>query len=78
MQDIHATKSTCRSLSLLAVFAGAVGMVVSFYYLASSNFADITAGTSGFVAGAILIGSGLIALAMLVQSRERAGLPQSS
>ena len=40
-------------------------MIVSFRFLASTSFEDITAGTSGFVAGAILIGSGLVALALL-------------
>jgi hypothetical protein len=54
-----------RVMSVLAIAAGCGGMVMSFLYLASASFEDITAGTSGFVAGAILIGSGLISTAML-------------
>jgi hypothetical protein len=42
-------------------------MVVSLGFLASVNFEEITAGMSGFVAGAILIGSGLVALALLTR-----------
>ncbi len=34
--------------------------------------ADITAGTSGFVAGAILIGAGLLSLTMLATRPARA------
>jgi hypothetical protein len=52
-------------LSGLAIIAGGLGMPMSFLYLASSSMADITAGTSGFIAGAVLIGSGLISLAIL-------------
>jgi len=55
----------CRVVSALAIAAGCGGMLVSFRFLASASFEDITAGTSGFVAGAILIGSGLISGAML-------------
>jgi hypothetical protein len=50
-------------------------MAVSFLFLASSNTENITAGASGFVAGAVLIGSGLLPLAMLANratSREDA------
>jgi hypothetical protein len=55
----------CLVLAALVLAAGALGMVLSFLYLASSSMADITAGTSGFVAGAVLIGSGLLSLTML-------------
>ena len=42
-------------------------MVVSLGFLASVSFEEITAGMSGFVAGAILIGSGLVSLALLMR-----------
>jgi TRAP-type C4-dicarboxylate transport system permease small subunit len=58
-------RSACMVLSILAMLAGGAGMVMSFLYLASASMADITAGTSGFVAGSILIGSGLISLTFL-------------
>jgi hypothetical protein len=55
----------CLVLASLAIVAGGLGMFASFLYLASRSMADITAGTSGFVAGAILIGAGLLSLTML-------------
>jgi hypothetical protein len=55
----------CSVLSCLAMAAGALGMVASFIYMASRDMRDITAGTSGFVAGAVLIGSGLVSLTIL-------------
>jgi len=57
--------AVCTWMSALAIGAGATGMVISFGFLASVSFEAITAGMSGFVAGAILIGSGLVALALL-------------
>ena len=59
-------------LSALSVVAGGLGMAASFLHLGSSSMADITAGTSGFVAGAILIGSGLISLSLLAARPGRA------
>jgi hypothetical protein len=57
--------AVCLVLSSVAIVAGIVGMPASFLYLASRDIRDITAGTSGFVAGAVLVGSGLISLAIL-------------
>jgi hypothetical protein len=65
----HSTqRGLCKLLAFLAMICGGVGMAMSFLYLASSNIADIHAGTSGFVAGAVLIGSGLLSLTLLVCS----------
>jgi hypothetical protein len=58
-------RSLCLILSVGALLMGGAGLVLSFAYLASASMADITAGTSGFIAGAVLIGSGLISLSML-------------
>ncbi len=55
----------CLVLSALALVAGVLGMFGSFLYLASNNMANITAGSSGFIAGAVLIGAGLLSLTML-------------
>jgi hypothetical protein len=65
--------------SALAMLAGGAGMLMSFFYLASREMEDITAGTSGFVAGAILIGAGVVLLAIIstkerVDSREKESL----
>ena len=60
-----AFQTVCLILAVLTIAAGALGMPVSFLFLASRSMADITAGTSGFVARAVLLGSGLIALTIL-------------
>jgi hypothetical protein len=58
-------QQVCVVLACVAMAAGAVGMVASFAFMASRDIRDITAGASGFVAGALLIGSGLVSLAIL-------------
>jgi hypothetical protein len=50
----------CLFLACGVILMGGAGMVMSFVYLASGSMADITAGTSGFVAGSVLIGAGVI------------------
>ena len=55
----------CLVLSVLAIVAGGLGMLLSFLALAQRDMRDITAGASGFVAGAVLIGAGLVSLAIL-------------
>ena len=61
----------CKVLAGLSILAGVLGMPMSFLYLASSSMADITAGASGFLAGAVLIGSGVISLSLLASSEAR-------
>ncbi len=46
----------CAILSV----AGALGMVLSFLYMASADPRDITAGTSGFIAGAGFVCASLV------------------
>jgi hypothetical protein len=58
-------RSFCLLFSALAILAGGVGMAMSFLYLGSKGLENIIAGAAGFVAGAILIGAGLISLAIL-------------
>ena len=70
MSDSDSRQGFCRFLAGLAVMLGAMGMVTSFLYLCSASFEDITAGTSGLVAGSILIGSGLVSIAMLARSHS--------
>ena len=57
-------------LSAVLLIAGGLGMVVSFLYLASRSMEDITAGASGFVASAVLIGLAAISLALACRSTE--------
>lgn len=58
-------RTLCVVLSALAILGGGLGMAESFRYMASANMADITAGTSGFIAGSVLIGSGILSLTIL-------------
>jgi len=62
---MHPIHIVSLALSGLAVVAGGLGMVLSFLALCSDHTNEVTAGTAGFVAGAILIGAGLISLAIL-------------
>ena len=64
-------RPVCLFLSAGAILAGGAGMVLSFLYLASSNTQDITAGTSGFVAGSVLIGAGIVSLSMLATRQTK-------
>ena len=52
-----------KTLAILSVVVGVGGMCLSFLFMTFGSQADIIAGGAGFIAGAILIGSGLIALA---------------
>lgn len=61
----NSLRPVCLVLAGLAMVAGALGMAMSFLYLASASMADITAGASGFVAGSVLIGAGLLSLTTL-------------
>ncbi|OAI46380.1 hypothetical protein AYO44_02115 [Planctomycetaceae bacterium SCGC AG-212-F19] len=51
-------------LAWLTFLAGGGGMGVSYLYLASAHPLDVMAGAAGFVAGAVLAASGLIASAL--------------
>lgn len=72
MSDLSFLRPVCLVTGGLSILAGGMGMVMSFIYMASSSMADITAGTSGFVAGSVFIGSGLISLTMLAMNHQPA------
>ncbi len=57
--------------AVLAIAAGATGMVFSFMFLSSATMADITAGAAGFVAGSVLIAAGLLSVAILAACGQR-------
>jgi hypothetical protein len=54
-----------RRLASWTLAVGALGMAVSFAFLASNHHLDVIAGAAGFVAGAILASSGLLSIAIL-------------
>jgi hypothetical protein len=70
-------KTSLPGVWLVTVLAGGAGMVVSFAYLASRHHLDVLAGVAGFIAGAVLIGSGLVSMAILAARGQEAphGLP---
>jgi hypothetical protein len=56
----------CLFLSAAAILAGGGGLWLSYAALQYDNYALTEAAGPGFIAGAVLIGSGLISLAVLV------------
>lgn len=54
-----------KVLAGCAIVAGAGGMGLSFLSMACAELPEIVAGVGGFVAGAVLVGSGVVALALL-------------
>jgi hypothetical protein len=75
--DTATLRVLCLVLSALAILAGGMGMALSFLYMASASLADITAASAGFVAGSVLIGSGLVSLTLLATRREQASATPS-
>jgi hypothetical protein len=72
LEPVPVSRRRLLLLSALAVGAGTAGMAVSFCFLASVHRLDVIAGASGFVAGAVLIGAGLVTLAVLGRSSQAA------
>jgi hypothetical protein len=67
----NSLRPICLILAMLAILAGAGGMSLSFWSLASSRAEVIAAGQAGFVAGAVLLGSGLVSLSVLASHGGR-------
>lgn len=59
-----------RVLAIASLFAGGAGMALSFLTLGVGDKTEVVAGAAGFVAGAILVGSGLIAFCILARYHE--------
>ncbi len=47
-----------KNLAVLSIVAGVGGMILSFLFMTFGAQPDIIAGGAGFIAGAILVGSG--------------------
>jgi hypothetical protein len=73
--ETSSLRQVCLALSALSILAGGAGMGVSFLFMASSSAANIMAGTSGFIAGSVFIGSGLVSLTMLATKPKSADRP---
>ena len=57
-------KSPPITLATLTFVAGGCGMAISFLFLASNHYLDVTAGAAGFVAGSVLVAAGLISISV--------------
>jgi hypothetical protein len=55
----------CLSLAVGVIFLGTAGMGMSFLVLGSPNPNEVVAGNAGFIAGSILIASGLLSLTLV-------------
>jgi hypothetical protein len=55
----------CGGPAVFAVLSGGGGMCLSLLHMSCAETNDIIAGSAGFIAGAILLGSGIIALTVL-------------
>jgi len=51
-------------LASILVLLGALGMLITFFFLWSNDMRDITGAGLGFVAGAVMLGSGVVSLAV--------------
>lgn len=65
----------CLAAAVLGLLAGASGLLASLTFLTFNTAADVIAGASGLIAGAILFGSGLLALTALA-TQPTAGSPK--
>lgn len=52
-------------LAAILIVLGSIGMIVTFMFLWSNDLRDITGAGLGFVAGAVMLGSGVISLGMI-------------
>jgi len=57
-------KKYLNVIAILTMVAGAFGMMFCYQFLWSANMADLVGAGFPFVGGAILFGSGLLALAI--------------
>ncbi|MEM1448119.1 MAG: hypothetical protein AAGI22_03360 [Planctomycetota bacterium] len=58
-------------LSALAIACGAAGMAVSYLFICLPSLDHVFAGAAGFVAGSILVGTGLVSQALMSNTVPR-------
>ena len=59
------------ALATALVVFGSVGMLICFMFLWSNDLRDITGAGLGFAAGAVMMGSGCVSLAIMSRSAEK-------
>jgi len=65
-------------LSLIVMLVGLIGMGICFLFIWSSNQLDVMGAGMGFITGAIMIGSGLIALSNVARGMKKTDPPKSA
>ncbi|MFC6998667.1 hypothetical protein [Rufibacter roseus] len=63
-------KAFINTISVVSMGSGLLGMLICFVYLWSYQMRDIVAAGFAFVAGSILFGAGLVALAMMNRQKS--------
>jgi len=57
-------------LSVVFMVVGLIGMGICFIFIWSSSDVDVTGAGMGFICGSILMGSGLLSLAVTLAGRQ--------
>ena len=60
-------KRLCKSAALVAVSAGAYGMLLCSPYMMGPNVVVIAAASLPFIAGAILVAGGMVSFTLLIR-----------
>jgi hypothetical protein len=72
-------RSSSMALGIALIAFGAIGMLICFMFLWSSDLKDIIGAGFGFLAGAVMLGAGSVSLALAglsgcTQNNERIAL----
>jgi hypothetical protein len=78
VKQVRPSGKTLFGLAALTYGAGAIGMLASFFYLASSSRLDVAAGAAGFVAGSVLAAAGLLSMTSLLRTPAQIGTIEST
>lgn len=68
--NINLIKTVTTVFSLLLIGLGALGMIISFVFMWSYGMKDIVGAGFGFIAGAIMLSSGVISLSIIANAHK--------
>ena len=78
IDERKATSGIVVVLSAIVMLVGLIGMGLCFLFIWSSNQIDVMGAGMGFITGAIMIGSGLIALSNVARGMNKPEKPTGS